>query len=334
MKTCLIRLNLFAAVLQVKWVAAVAVLVGLLTSSHAAELFKVKLATDWYPQPEHGGFYYAQLKGFYKEEGLDVEIIPASPNSPVLPRVLSGRIDFGLSTADAVLFTLNQGLPLVAVGATMEHDPLGIMVHEESDVKSFADLEGKTVSVATGSYWMGYLQKRYGLKNIKERPLQFSVAPFVHDPNYISQCFVTSEPFYVKKAGSSSRTLLLTDSGYVPYRVFLTTQDFIKQHPDVVKGFVKASIRGWKEFMKDPQPVFKELMRLNPEMSPDKMEFSFNMLRDGRFIEGFEDKGEAAGLMVESRWKAQFEILKGLQLVKPDLDYHQAYTTNFYPTHP
>ena len=300
-------------------------------SSFAGDLYKLKLATDWYPQPEHGGYYYALAKGYYKQEGLDVEIIPASPSTPVIPRVMTGGAQIGLGSADDVLFALNEDLPLIAVGATMEHDPLGIMVHADSAVNSLEDLEGKTVATDSGARWFLYLCKRYHFKNAKQIPLQYSVAPFLHDSNYICQCFVTSEPFFVRKAGAFSRTMLLSEAGYSPYRVYYATRDFVKKHPDAVRGFMKASIRGWKEYLNDPLDTFKQLMKLNPELSPDKMDFSFKALKEGNFITGDEAKGESIGLMQESRWKAQFELLRDLNLLKADLDYHAAFTTGFFP---
>src|SRR5450755_3269656 len=86
-------------------------------------LTKVVLQADWYPQPEHGGFYTAIVKGYYKDEGLDVSIHPGGPYVTVEQQVSSGAAQFGMGSSDKTLESIADGLPLVAVAATMQHDP-------------------------------------------------------------------------------------------------------------------------------------------------------------------------------------------------------------------
>lgn len=300
-------------------------------ASSAAELKKVRFITDWYPQPEHGGFYYAWLKGYYRDAGLDVEIIAGGPSSFAIPKVATAQVEFGMGATDDILLANERGLPLVAVGATMQHDPQGVMVHDTSPIRRFEDLGGHTVAVVQGSAWFSYMVKKFDLKGVKERPLTFSVAPFLKDTNYVTQCFITSEPFFVEKAGVKARVLLLQDTGYDPYRVFFTTQKFAKENPEVVRGFVAASIRGWKEYMADPDPVHAELQKRNPELNPEKMRYSWQALKDGKFVLGDPSKGDVPGQFVDSRWKFQYDILRDLKLVVRGYDYRKAFATEFSP---
>jgi NitT/TauT family transport system substrate-binding protein len=90
-------------------------------------LTKVTLQADWYPQPEHGGFYTALVKGYYQQEGLDVSIQPGSQYSVPDQLVASGVAEFGLGSSDRTLESVADGQPLVAVAATMQSDPQGIM---------------------------------------------------------------------------------------------------------------------------------------------------------------------------------------------------------------
>ena len=307
------------------------VLLAAVVVAPAAELRKVRFITDWYPQPEHGGFYHALLKGYYREAGLDVDIIPGGPSAFALPKGATAQVEFGMSATEDILLALERGLPVVAVGATMQHDPQGIMVHDASPVRRFEDLGGQTVAMVQGSAWFSYMVKRFDLKGVKERPLTFSVAPFLKDTNYITQCFITSEPFFVEKSGVKARVLLLQNTGYDPYRVFFTTQKFAKENPDVVRSFVAASIRGWKEYMGDPDAVHAGLQKRNPELNAEKMRYSWQALKDGEFVLGDPAKGDAAGRFVEARWKFQYEILRDLKLIVRGYDYRKAFTTEFMP---
>src|SRR5262245_11288878 len=75
-------------------------------------LTKVRFQTDWYPQPEHGGYYQALAKGFYKEEGLEVEILPGGPNAQVKQQVAMGQADLGMTNGDDVIVAIARGLPI------------------------------------------------------------------------------------------------------------------------------------------------------------------------------------------------------------------------------
>src|SRR3954467_12182061 len=116
-------------------------------SAHAQHgaLRKVVLQTDWFPQAEHGGFYQALAKGFYREAGLDVDILPGGPGAGIKLKVAKGDADFGMNRSDDVIMAARQGMPLMIVAATMQHDPQAVMVHAESPVKTLRDLEGRTV---------------------------------------------------------------------------------------------------------------------------------------------------------------------------------------------
>jgi len=290
-------------------------------------LKKVTLVTDWYPQPEHGGYYNALVRGYYREAGLDVTILPGGPNAVAGQRVATGAIEFGLSTSDDISVQIEQGLPLIAVGPTMQHDPIGIMVRPETGIEDFSQLEGKTIAVASTSAWFLYLNKKFGWKNVRVAPLTFSVANFLTDPNYIQQVFITSEPFFVKKAGGKYRVLLTRTTGFDPYRVFFTNKNLVEKDPALVQAFVTASLRGWKDYMVDPSAAHEAIQKENPEMNADKMAFSWNALKEGKYIDG-ETPGEF-GKFDPARLQRQYDILKGIGLLTKDIGAEAAYTTQF-----
>jgi NitT/TauT family transport system substrate-binding protein len=294
-------------------------------------LFHVVLQTDWYPQPEMGGFYQAQLQGLYKAQGLDVEIVPGGPNVVAGQQVAAGTAQFGMGSSDSVLVDNARGVPEVAVGATMQQDPQAVMLHADSPVRRFEDLDGKSIAVKPGSIWFQYLVKRYNLTKTRETPATYSVANFLADPQYIQQAFVTSEPFFAAKAGAQVRTLLISSTEYQPYRVFFTSKDFLAEHPDVVKKFVSASIAGWKNYLADPAMVNDTLLRLNPAMSPEQTKFSIDTLKSGHFIDGTGTAGSHLGHFDDARWQTTYKQLLDLKVIQHPLDVSSVYTTRFIP---
>src|SRR5277367_2676613 len=292
-------------------------------------LISVKFQTDWYPQPEQGGFYNALVKGYYKDEGLDVTIVPGGPYIVVEQQVAAGAAQFGMASSDKVLEAIGNDEPLIAIGATMQHDPQGIMVHADSPVHTFADLEGHTVAVRPGSTWFSYLEKRFKFNNVRTIPATYSVSNFLQDPNYIQQIFVTSEPFFARKAGAQIRTLLISDAGYDPYRVFVTSTQFLKEHPEVVGKFVRASLRGWRDYMNDPTAANETISKLNPAMSRDQIAFTYHALKDGHFITGSDPSGSQLGQFDSARWQAMYQQLLDLKIIEKPFDPKIAYTTQF-----
>ena len=239
------------------------------------------------------------------------------------------RRSLALGSSDRTLEAIADGQPLIAVAATLQHDPQGVMVRKDSAIHSFADLNGHTLAIKTGSTWWEYMVKRYHLDGVHEVPAMMNVANFVADPQYVQQAFATSEPYFAQKAGIATRVLLTKDAGYDPYRVMYTTRDFLAQHPDVVGKFVRASIRGWHDYLADPAAAHAMIAKLNPALTPDWMQFSWQALRDGHFVTGDDPSGAQIGQLEPKRWQDMYEKLVDLKVIEKQFDPATAYTLQF-----
>jgi NitT/TauT family transport system substrate-binding protein len=203
-------------------------------------LQKIRFQTDWYPQAEHGGFYQALAKGYYRDAGLDVEIISGGPGATVAQRMISGAADIGMSRSDDVALFVADGKPFVIIGVTFQHDPQAILLHEENPVNTFADLDGKTIMAVPGSAWISFLKRCYHI-DFSIIPSNFGIARFMADRAFIQQCFITNEPYYVRANGGKPKTLLISDSGFDPYRVYMTTRRYARENERALRNFVAAS---------------------------------------------------------------------------------------------
>jgi NitT/TauT family transport system substrate-binding protein len=330
MRSALRSSNSFRFVVLTLTVASAVALAGCRGSqpTTAGGLTPIRLQLDWYPQPEHGGFFAAQFLGYYKAEGLDVTLLPLPQYGSVAQLVASGKADIGLGSSDQVLEWNSNGLPLVAVSATMQHDPQAVMVHKDSPIHDFNDLEGHTIAAQTGATWLKYVTSRFNLHQVREIPSTLSIASFLADPGYAQQIFVTSEPFFAKQAGVEVRTLLISSSGYDPYRVSFATRDFVTQHPDLVEKFVRASLRGWQAYLANPTATNALLLKLNPALNPAQEAYSAQALRDGGFITG-TDPGAQTGQMTATRWQTNYEQLKSLGILHGPVDPAATYSLTF-----
>ncbi len=170
---------------------------------------------------------------------------------------------------------------------------------------------------------------RYSLRQVKQIPSTLSIANFLSDPDYVQQIFITSEPFFARQAGAQVRAILISSSGYDPYRVQFTTRDFAAQHADVVARFVRASIHGWKEYLRNPGPTNAYLLKLNPALNPAQEAYTAQALKDGGFIDGGDATGAQVGKMSAARWQASYEQLKALGILHGPVDPATAYSLKF-----
>ena len=193
---------------------------------------KVRFKTDWYPQAEHGGFYQAVAKGFYRDAGIDVDIVPGGPGSVlVLPdRAGRAQADIAMGSSDDLVMWASKGLPFVGVGVYMERDPQAILVHDASPVRTFSDLNHRAVMAVPGSNWIDYIKAHYDI-DFNLIPSNFGIAEFMADKNFIQQCFVTNEPYFVKKNGRAT-----PDAPHVGLRLPAVSGDL--HHPSATFGSI------------------------------------------------------------------------------------------------
>ncbi|MBA4137651.1 MAG: myristoyl transferase [Opitutus sp.] len=301
------------------------------SAADSAALTRIKFQTDWFPQPEHGGYYQALAKGFYREEGLDVEILPGGPNAQVMTGVATGRAQIGMTNGDDVIVAVSRGVPLKMVAAEMQRDAQGILYHKSNPVRDLRDLNGKTIMAGAGSVWIQLVQQKYGIK-FNLLPLVGDLARFMNDEKFVQQCFVTNEPFFARQRGAKVGALLIAHPGYEAYRVMFTSDEFLRQHPEVVRKFVRASIRGWIDYLGgDPAPANALLQRRRSDLPDEFFAFSIQAMKDYRLVLGDPQRGEKMGQLTPARLETQLKLLRELQVTERDLRVEDVATFEFLP---
>ena len=294
-------------------------------------LVKVRFQTDWFPEPEHGGYYQALAKGYYAAEGLDVEILPGGPNAQVMSSVAVGRAELGMTNGDDVIVAVARGVPVKMVGAEMQRDPQGILFHAAQPLRRLQDLEGRTIMAGAGSTWIQVVQKKLGVK-FNLMPLVGDLARFMNDPSFVQQCFVTNEPFFARQRGADVGALLIASDSYAPYRVMFTSRKFLAEHPGVVAKFVRASIKGWVDYLAgDPAPANRLLAAKRSDLSPEFMAYSIKAMNDYQLVSGDPARGEAAGQLTAARLQKQINLLQEVGVLDQPVAVSDVATFEFIP---
>lgn len=291
---------------------------------------KVTFLTSWYAQAEHGGYYQAIATGIYKKHGLDVAIKMGGPQVNAVQILAAGQADFIMGKDFQTLSGIEQGVPMVTVAAIFQKEPQGIVTHP--DVNGLADLKDKTILLATSgrTSWWPWMKLKYGFKDEQTRPYTFNMQPFFADKSIAQQGYPGSEPFTAEKAGQKVKFFLLADEGYPPYgNTIVAMQKLVKEKPDLVQRFVRATAEGWKSYFENPAPGNALIKKDNPKMEDDVLAYSLKTMKHLRFLDSGDAATQGIGAMSDARWKATYDLMVTSGQIKPIANWQQAYTLQF-----
>jgi len=226
---------------------------------------KIRLALNWKPDPEFGGFYAAD----FAKHGLDVELLPGGSGTPTVQMIGAGSAEFGIVEADEVIVARARGNDVVALFAAFQNSPMGIMAHASRKLESIGDLmKSGTLAIESGLPYARLLKSKYGFEHVKVVPSPGGdLTTFLADENFAQQCFVDSEPLQAKRKGVDVKVFPVSDMGYNPYTtVMATSGDYLKKNPDAVKNMVAAVREGWRAYLDNAAPTNEKMHGLNPSM--------------------------------------------------------------------
>ena len=154
----------------------------------------------------------------------------------------------------------------------------------------------------------------------------------MNNPEFVQQCFVTNEPFFARQRGANVGTLLITSDSYEPYRVMFTSNEFLAKHPDVVAKFVRASIKGWVDYLTgDPSPANQLLLAKRNDLTPEFMAYSIKSMNDYQLVLGNPARGEVAGQLKAARLEKQIKLLQEIGVLDKPVALKDVVDFDFAP---
>jgi NitT/TauT family transport system substrate-binding protein len=229
------------------------------------QLTKVTFSLDFVPLGRHAAWYAALGEGYFAEEGLDVEIIPAQGTAQVMQAIASDTAQLGFVDLPGVVLAQAAGNDIKMVAVNYQKAPYAIFsLANGANVTEPAQLEGLTVGSGAGSITPQVIQGYMKQQGLDPQTLQVAnVAPPARASALLSgqvpaiEFFVMSKPGLEKgatEAGTELNTFLLADHGLELHSNGIgATGAFIEANPDVVRKFVHAALRGWKFTLDNPE---------------------------------------------------------------------------------
>ena len=298
------------------------------------QLEKVKVVLDWTPNTNHTGLYVAQSKGYFAEEGLDVEImLPGEAGADQL--VASGQAEFGISYQESITEARIQGVPIVSIAAIIQHNTSGFASPKEKNIISPKDFEGKTYGG-----WGAPLEKavldslmsevganveKVNILNIGDTDFFTAVKRDI-DFAWIYYGWTGVE---AELRGESINIVYLTDYSekldyYTP--VLATSEKNIEKNPDLVRKFVSAVSKGYLFAIEKPEEAAEILIKAVPELDPELVKESQRWLANK-----YQDDAPKWGHQKLEVWENYGDWMYERGLLDQRLDAEKAFTNEFLP---
>ena len=287
-----------------------------LLAQQAGSAQPLVLALNWKPEPQFGGFYAAQLRGYYEDNTLDVKIIEGGSGTPTIQMLAAGKVDYAIVSADEVVIAHARGATnIIALFATFQISPQAIMTHTERGFKSIKEIlhSDGVLLWQSGLPYSEYLKKEYAPITVFTAPYLGGIGSFQNDIKVSQQCFISSEPLTAVAAGLKINTFLVADSGYNPYTtVLVTSRERWEKFPSEVKGMIAAVRSGWNNYLENPGATNSAMQNLNKAMS------AHTFLQSAQAQQSLikTDTTTHVGEMTLVRWQTLGEQLLDLKIIQ------------------
>lgn len=295
-------------------------------------LDEITVLLDWTPNTNYSGLFAAKDKGYYLQEGLEVKIEEAGAN--VLPLVAAGRAQFGVSFQEQVTFArLNDGIPIVSIAAVVQHNSSGFASLRAKGIGAVADFENKSygswgteveeVTIKALMDEAGADFDSVSIVTIGETDL-LAVIEKLADFAWI---YYGWDGIAAKQKGAELNFIPLRDLDtsfdyYTP--VIIGSEKLIAEHPDLVERFMRATAKGYRLAMENPEEAAEILLQNVPELDGDLVRASQDWLKDK-----YRDDAELWGLQKREVWENYSRWLLEQGLVDRMLDVDKAFTNRF-----
>ena len=297
-------------------------------------LQKVRVVLDWSPNTNHTGLYVARDKGFFAEQGLDVEIIqPGEAGADQM--VASGDVEFGVSYQEAVTLARTNGVPIVSIAAVIQHNTSGFASPADKNIKTPKDFEGKKYGG-----WGSPVEEAVIDSIMQEDGGDVSRVEFVNvgDTDFFTAVKRDVDFFWIfygwtgieaELRGEELNMIYLTDYSekldyYTP--VLATSEKLIGEKPDLVKAFVAGAAAGYKFAIESPEEAADVLIAAEPDLNAELVKASQKWLSPK-----YQDDAPRWGEQKLEVWKNYAEWMAEHGVMEGEFDPEAAFTNEFLP---
>ncbi len=285
-------------------------------------------------QAQFAGFYLAQEKGYYSRENINVTFLEGEKDLAIVQRLVYEQADFAVIAPESVLTARSQGQPVTAIAAIYRQSPIVYVALFDSRILRPRDFLGKTVSTLDASGSQQDLQVQYYIM-MKRLGLDSSETKLIAwDPVYttfyggeadITSCYSNAGLIEMRQKGLKLNLIWPSDYGVYFYSdLVVTRESLIKENPDLVARFLRATLRGWQDAVEDYEQAIPAVLKYSkdkdPQLQAAMMEAQLPLVHTG---------DDYIGWMKPEDWQAMYKTLLDYGLLAKPFDVNHAYTMQF-----
>jgi PAS domain S-box-containing protein len=285
-------------------------------SVSAADSIRIHL--KWWHQFQFAGYYAAQLKGYYTEEGLTVKIIPADKDHPPVGAVLNGNADFGITGSDLILEHAN-GKKVVVLGTVFQHSPYTVISPATANIRFPTDLIHKKIMASTDQGWIQlqalFLKEGIPLDSLQVLPHTWNNADLLNGHADAMTGYISVEPRQLEQLGVRVNTMLPVNYGIDFYGDLLfTTHEMVEENPLLTEKIRRASFKGWEYAMAHPEELADYILTL-PGVKERKVTKEALLYEAAEMRKLILPTFVEIGHQNEGRWQHILDIHKSLGII-------------------
>lgn len=295
---------------------------------------KIKIVLDWVPNTNHTGLYVAKDLEYFKEEGLEVEIVQP-PEGSTTALIGAGGAEFGISFQDTLAksFAKENPVPVTAIAAILQHNTSGIISLKEKGIDSPKKLEGKKYATWEDNIEQAILKKlvtddKGDFSKVKLIPYTITdvVTGLKTDVDAV-WVYYAWDGIATQKAGLQTNFLKIRDYGeeldyYSP--VIIANNDYLKKNPETAKKVLKAIRKGYEYAMKNPENSAKILVKNSPELDINLVIASQSWISNE-----YQADAKEWGMIDGKRWNRFYEWLYKNKAIEREIPKDFGYSNEY-----
>lgn len=301
------------------------------SAQSAPELEPIKLGVGFIPNVQFASFYVTQAKGFYADEGLDVELEYGFEDDFVT-LTAQGERQFAVASGDQVILARSQGLPVVYIMKWYERFPVALMALTETGIDTPEKLSGQSVGIPGlfGASYVAWKALVYtaGLDEsaVDLEEIGFTQAAAVSEKKVdAAVVYIANEPIQLKAAGQEVDVIEVSDYIDLVSNGLVTNETLIRENPDLIRRFVRATLRGLAYTIDNPDEAFTIARQAVPEITDEDAPTQRAVLDAS--IELW--RSDQLGLSSAQAWSDSAEFMLETGLIESPVEVDELYTNEF-----
>lgn len=308
-----------------------------LAAAPARAADQVSLLLNWYLGGLHTPFYLGLERGYYAEEGIELTINEGRGSGRAVQVIAAKGDTFGMSDAGSLMLGAAQGAPIKAVMSLLNTSGFGIISLAESGIRTAKDLEGKSLAVSPGDALTQLFPAVIAANDLDPDAIELVFMDPPAKPVAVMEKKtdallggIDDQYFLIEAQGHEPAALRFADLGVNTVGMTVHThEDLIAENPDLIRRFVKATVRSWQAALEDPGAAVDAALKVKPDLNREstlkQLEVDLGLL----FSPATEGKGIGYG--AEADWERTKQLLTDYRDLETDRPASSFYTNEFLP---